>query len=366
MIKRLVVIVFIFIIIDFLFLFYHFVFPFTSHRSEIKEWDWVDRFGKFAVLQFIYYVSRPLFLFGLTYFFCTPKDLFKDYKKIIVAIIGAGYLGKIAGLALGLVLTSFDSWIQLIGREEFLKFVREELGSRPKLFLSPSLATLFMTFTASTLSYIRRGIHPSTQDVGKVRVRLGMYKRLAIIVLAFSLVGFFIHVYAQYLTLVFPLSFEMEFEAWKRKEWVISTLRSVYSYVGLVLFFFLIYYLCTPKDLFKEYRKIIFVILISDLGGGMLGSTLGILIIRSLGHAQLIWQVDYIKAIIMPMLFNWMISPLGSLFKVFTACTLSYIRRRSVWKGEMQNDLPKTCTKLEHLLIGLVRLFRYISAIIAG
>ena len=155
---------------DFLFVFYSLIFPFASNRSEIKEWDWIDRFGKFVVLKLIYYFSRPFLLFGLTYFLCTPENLFKDYKKIIIAIIGAGYLGKIAGSALGLIMTSFDSWVQTIGREEFLEFVREELSSRLKVFLSPSLATLFMTFTALSLSYIRRGGRPSRQDIGNVEV----------------------------------------------------------------------------------------------------------------------------------------------------------------------------------------------------
>ncbi|GEM_PF-2121367 len=170
MIRRLIIIVLIFIAIDFLFIFYHLIFPFAFNRSEIKEWDWIDRFGRFAVLQLTYYVSRPFLLFGLTYFLCTPENLFKDYKKIIIAIIAAGYLGKLVGSALGLILTSFDSWVQTIGREEYLEFVREELGSRLKVFLSPSLATLFMTFTALSLSYIRRGSRPSRQDIGKVEV----------------------------------------------------------------------------------------------------------------------------------------------------------------------------------------------------
>jgi len=154
-----------------------------------------------------------------------------------------------------------------------------------------------------------------------------MYKRLAIIVLTFSFIGFFIHVYSAYLMLVFPPSFETEHEAWVRKEKVLLIIQSAYSYVGLVLYLSLIYYLCTPNDLFKEYKRIIFVILVSDLAGGMFGLTLGILITRSLSHAELIEQADYIKAIIIPTLFNWMIRPLGSLFEGFTACTLSYIRR---------------------------------------
>jgi len=154
-----------------------------------------------------------------------------------------------------------------------------------------------------------------------------MYKRLAIIVVAFSFIGFFIHVYSAYLMLVFPPSVETELEAWKRRERMLSTIQSVYSHVGLVLYLSLIYCLCTPNDLFKEYKQIIFVILVSDLAGGMFGLTLGILIAKSLSHAELIEQADYIKAIIIPTLFNWMIRPLGSLFEGFTACTLSYIRR---------------------------------------
>ena len=108
---------------------------------------------------------------------------------------------------------------------------------------------------------------------------------------------------------------------------MLSTIQSVYSHVGLVLYLSLIYCLCTPNDLFKEYKQIIFVILVSDLAGGMLGLTLGILITKSLRHAELIKQADYIRTIIIPTLFNWMIRPLGSLFEGFTACTLPYIRR---------------------------------------
>jgi hypothetical protein len=142
--------------------------------------------------------------------------------------------------------------------------------------------------------------------------------------------------------LVFPSLFETELEAWIRKERVLSTIQSVYSYVELVLYLSLIYYLCTPNDLFKEYKRIIFVILVSDLAGGMLGLTLGILITRSLRHAQLIEQVDYIKAIIIPTLFNWVISPLGSLFKGFTACTLSYIRRGEDQEWKLGLQLKKS------------------------
>ncbi len=155
-----------------------------------------------------------------------------------------------------------------------------------------------------------------------------MFRRLMIVAFVFSFTSFLLHMYNFYLMFVFPIVPPEKSEAWMKKRVTFSLLRTFYQYVELPLYFGLIYLLCTPTDLYKEYRRIIGTILAFDLIGGVASSIIGIIVTGSMEYIQANNKVEYIKLAMISVSSSLAMHPIYSVFKGFTACTLSFIRRK--------------------------------------
>lgn len=159
--KRLFIIVFIFAFIDFLIATLYSFFSLASAHPSVLEEGWIKAFDTFAKLQFIYEISRLPLFFGLIYFFCTPKDLSSEYKKIIMKILVGTIVGGIAGFGYGSLALITHRWVKEIGRSKYIKSVIITI-SMP--IVKAPFNNLFAGFTAITLSYLRRRKFDSKTD----------------------------------------------------------------------------------------------------------------------------------------------------------------------------------------------------------
>ena len=163
-------------------------------------------------------------------------------------------------------------------------------------------------------------------------------RRLMVIVFAFSLLSFLIIVYGQYLFMSDPFPEDpAEEEAWSERLDTYYRLQLYHMCGDPILYFALVYLFCTPRDLSKEYKRIILTIFVATLAGALVVCALGYPLARSLGMQALeLWEhVRFVASMVLSRMFTYHFS---RLFVGFTALTLSYIRRReqpqAVGRGE--------------------------------
>lgn len=172
-IRRLMVIALAFSLLNFLIIMYGHYLTFNILTDYAGRQAWLERSDAYSKLRLAHMFGDPILFFTLIYVFCTPRDLFKEYKLIILTIFVATLVGGVAGSALGYPLIRSVEYVEELEVQEFAQSALIAVLSHAFTY---SFSRLFMGFTASTLSYIRRRERPQAVGGGE-QVELGEPER---------------------------------------------------------------------------------------------------------------------------------------------------------------------------------------------